>query len=118
MTDENIPKSVAARLRALGHDVETTAKAIHLGATDVSVVRHSRRERQLVITLDRDFITLHRQPSQPFGAIVVRTSPPVPSRVMERIEQVLAKVDVEEHPLDLVIVTDTEIRIESGRPGS
>ena len=118
MTDENIPKSVTARLRALGHDVETTANAIHLGATDVSVVRHSKRERRVVITLDRDFITLHRQSSYPFGAIVVRTSPPVPSRVMGRIEQVLAKVNVEKHPLDLVIVTDTEIRIESGRPSS
>ena len=102
----------------MGHDVETTVNAIHLGATDVSVVRHSRRERRVVITLDRDFITLHRQSSHSFGAIVIRTSPPVPSRVMGRIEQVLAKVNVEKHPLDLVIVTDTEIRIESGRPSS
>src|SRR5579863_6741448 len=113
-----MPRSVTVRLRALGHDVETTAKAIRLGATDVSVVRHSRRERRLVITLDKDFITLHRQSSQPFGAIVVRTSPPTPSRVMERIEQLLARVSVEEHPDDLVIVTDTEIRIESGRLSS
>lgn len=109
---------MTVRLRALGHDVETTAKAIRPGATDVSVVRHSRREHRFVITLDRDFITLHRQSTQHFGAIVVRTSPPTPLRVMERIEQLLAKVNVEKHPLDLVIVTNTEIRIESGRPSS
>lgn len=118
LTDENVPKSVTTRLRELGHEVETTTQAIRPGATDVAVIRHSRRQRSFIVTLDADFITLHRQLSEPFGAIVVRTSPPTPSRISDRIEQLLAKLNIEEHPNELIVVTDTEIRVVTGRPSS
>ena len=115
MTDENIPNSVTTHLRELGHDVEMTAKAIRPGATDVAVTRRSRRERRFIVTLDADYITLHRQLSEPFGAIVIRTSPLTPSRIREHLEQLLANLNIEEHPNELIVVTDTEIRVETGR---
>ena len=116
--DENIPRSVATRLRELGHDVETVTEAVRPGATDVAVIRRSRRGRCFIVTLDADFITLHRQFSEPFGAIVFRTSPPTPSRIKERMEQLLANLKIEEHRNELIVVTDTEIRVETGRLGS
>ena len=118
MTDENIPKSVTTRLRELGHKVETTTQAIRPGATDVDVIRYSRRQRRFIVTLDADFITLHRQFSEPFGAIVIRTSPPTPSRINDRIEQLLAKLNIEEHSNELIVITDTEIRVVTVRPSS
>ena len=118
LTDENIPKSLTTHLRELGHDVETTAEAIRLGATDVAVIRRSRRARRFIITLDTDFIILHRQFPEPFGAVVIRTSPSTPTRVKERIDQLLANLDIEKHSNDLIVVTDTEIRVETGRLSS
>lgn len=118
LTDENIPKSLTTHLQELGYDVETAAEAIRPGATDVAVIRRSRRVRRFIITLDTDFITLHHQSSEPFGVIVIRTSPSTPTRVKERMDQLLANLDIEEHPNDLIVVTDTEIRVETGQSSS
>jgi predicted nuclease of predicted toxin-antitoxin system len=115
VTDENIPRSVTRQLIAMGHDVETTIEAVHPSASDNSVIRYSRQSHRFIVTLDKDFIALHRLVAEPFGVIVIRISPPTPSRVKDRMEQLLANVDMESHSNELIIVTETEITIEPSR---
>ena len=115
ITDENIPKTVTLRLTALGHDVETTVEAVGPGASDSSLIKYSRQSHRFILTLDKDFIALHRLLAYPFGVMVIRISPPTPSRVKARVEQLLANLDIERRANELIIVTETEITIEPSR---
>ena len=115
ITDENIPRSVTLRLRVMGHDVETATEAVRPGASDTSVISYSRKDQRFIVTLDKDFIALHRLLAEPFGVIVIRISPPTPPRVKERVEQLLANLDMERLSNELIIVTETEITVEPSR---
>lgn len=112
LTDENVPSSVSDWLRARGHDVRRVAEVIHSGASDDLVARNARKAGRTVVTLDQDFIGLYYQRPTPPGVIVIRTHPPTPARIKVLLELLFATVDMARHQGELIVITDTEIRIE------
>lgn len=60
--DENVPLSVVAERRRLGHDVETSQEAGHAGRAmeDEAVLAYATRQHRAALTLNRrHFIRLH-----------------------------------------------------------
>lgn len=71
--NENFPVEVVERLRALGHDVETTHEAgrSNQRIEDDAVLEHALAAGRCVLTLNRkDFIRLHRAGLPHHGIIV------------------------------------------------
>ncbi len=113
LADENIPKSIVDWLREKGYDAKRTSEEGLRGATDSTLIRWSQKEERIILTLDEDFIRLHRQLKKPFGAIVIRTHPPTSEKIKDLLKHLFSKVEVEKHAKELIIVTEREIRIES-----
>jgi predicted nuclease of predicted toxin-antitoxin system len=58
--DENVSAVLAALLRALGHDVVTTAELGHKGASNVRLLSFAARSRRILISHDTGhFAMLH-----------------------------------------------------------
>jgi predicted nuclease of predicted toxin-antitoxin system len=113
LLDENIPRSIADWLVKKGYTVARTSDIGLRGKSDTALIRFSQTESMIIVTLDEDFIKLHRQFKKPFGAIVVRTHPATPSKVERLLRNLLSNVKIEKYTKDLLIITDAEIRIES-----
>ena len=54
LLDENIGGMVAQELRAHGHNVKSIGEE-NAGADDATVLELARREKRILVTLDRDF---------------------------------------------------------------
>ena len=70
--DEQFPREVSVRLRAMGHDVLTVQEAgnANLGIPDENVLAFAISDKRAVVTPNRqDFIRLHRATSEHFGII-------------------------------------------------
>jgi predicted nuclease of predicted toxin-antitoxin system len=57
--DENASGAVAEGLRRLGIDVTTTPQVTLLGVTDEELLAHSLGEGRVLLTHDRDLLSLH-----------------------------------------------------------
>jgi predicted nuclease of predicted toxin-antitoxin system len=57
--DEHIPGALAAALRMHGHDVTTAADSQLLHADDQLHIEHALREGRILITHDRDYLSLN-----------------------------------------------------------
>lgn len=71
--NENSPRPVVERLRALGHDVLTAREAGNAGQgiPDPDVVRFAKADGRAVLTLNRrDFIRLHARDAAHEGIVV------------------------------------------------
>jgi predicted nucleic acid-binding protein len=71
--NENFPRQVVEALRALGHDVLTTAEAGNAGRAlpDAEVLAFAREAGRAVVTLNRrDFIRLHAAVAEHAGIVV------------------------------------------------
>ena len=62
MLDENIGKRIATVLRESGYDATSISEDAP-GSTDIDVLRRTRKEKRVLITLDKDF-----------GALIFRDS--------------------------------------------
>lgn len=61
--------AVAREVRRHGIDVETTAEAGLLGATDLAHLLHARATGRVVVTEDSDFANLHRMVENHHGIV-------------------------------------------------
>lgn len=113
LADENIPRSVTRWLKSRGYDSRRTTDAPGPGASDSAVARQAREDGRLILTLDQDFVRLHRQSKRPFGVIVIRIHPPTPERIEEALNRIILQADIERHVHSLILVSDKEIRIET-----
>ena len=59
--DEHMPNAVATALRRAGIDVVTTAEAGLLGTPDVQQLAAALAATRVIVTLDADFLGLHRR---------------------------------------------------------
>ncbi len=57
--DEHMPKAVATALARRGVDVETTASAGMLGASDEEQLEFASSAGRVIVTHDADFLRLH-----------------------------------------------------------
>ena len=72
-TNENFPQQAVDRLRALGHDVETSHDAGNSGRAfpDESVLDYAIRQQRVVVTLNRrHFVALHTRRPDHWGIVV------------------------------------------------
>lgn len=69
--DENVPDSVAAILRAAGHNVALARDQQLAGASDEHLLSVTTREARVLVSLDRDFTNILRHPPNLAAGIVV-----------------------------------------------
>ncbi|WP_368071978.1 DUF5615 family PIN-like protein [Nitriliruptor sp.] len=69
--DENLPDSVIALLKVVGHDVDTARAEGLQGATDPAVLAGARAARRLLLTLDRGLGDIRAEPSGTHAGILV-----------------------------------------------
>jgi hypothetical protein len=94
--NENFPRQVVERLRALGHDVVTTRDAGNAGrgVPDDQVLSFAVSEGRAVLTLNRrDFIKLHRS-SPGYAGIIVCTEDADVEGQAARIDSIVAGAGV------------------------
>ncbi|MBI1354800.1 MAG: hypothetical protein GC160_10665 [Acidobacteria bacterium] len=83
LLDENIPRSTAAALRELGHDVREICGSDLAGAPDRFVWDLAQREDRVLVTTDKDF-AVHRD-SPHSGILLVRLRQPNRALIHDRI---------------------------------
>ena len=75
--DENLPVTLAARLRSLGHQADTVRDEGLCGRDDETVWQAAQREGRFLVTQDLDFSDVRRfSPGTHFGILLVRMQIP------------------------------------------
>lgn len=75
LLDANMPRSTAALLRSLGHDVEDVREVLPNGAEDTLVAAYARKSSRVLVTRDFDFASIRNYPPQDYAGIVVLELP-------------------------------------------
>jgi predicted nuclease of predicted toxin-antitoxin system len=89
LIDANLPRTVIAVVRSLGHHAEF-ARDIGLGsATDDQIAKHALHYRAALLTRDLDFADIRRYPPDQYSGIVVLRLPD--TAVAEEIAAVLKR---------------------------
>jgi predicted nuclease of predicted toxin-antitoxin system len=71
LLDANLPRSTAALLRGLGHDVEDVRDVLPSGADDSIVAAHAQKNGSVLITRDFDFANIRNYPPEVCAGIEV-----------------------------------------------
>lgn len=110
--DENIPRSAASALAALGHDVHTVVDEGIQGADDATVWRIAQSEHRFVVTQDIRFVAEQVIPSQPHaGILIVRTRLPGRLAVHNRVLALFRQEQVEGWIGAIVVASDVKVRV-------
>ena len=110
LTDENVPRSVLAWLRATGHDV-ISASEVGIGDPDTRWLTFAESDQRLILTSDKDFGELvFRDRLTSFGIILLRLDDlPVPAWVT-RLQEVWSVVEA--NPTGcFIVVTANRVRV-------
>jgi len=116
LTDENVSPRVAQALRQAGYAVTDLKEARCFGWTDDRVLAWAVSKGCVVVTHDKDFAGLLRNPMgrRHAGVILVRLHAQHPTRVMERLLPVIAQLRSRRLRNALVIVGDDSIEYLRG----
>lgn len=87
LADVNIPQSVINFLRQ-NYEVKDI-KDNALSASDTKVIRIAQKEGRIILTKDKDFITLTQYPKYRVPTIVVRLKNQQPKRMIEKLSALL-----------------------------
>lgn len=88
LVDINIPQSVIAELQKRNHDV-LDYKQVDLQAIDIKLISDAQKEKRIVITRDKDFISLAQFPKYQVPTIVIRLKEQTPEHMTERLLELL-----------------------------
>ena len=109
LIDANLPRTVIAVVRSLGHHAEF-ARDIGLGsAADDQIAKHALHYRAALLTRDLDFADIRRYPPDQYSGIVVLRLPD--TAVAEEIAAVLKRF-LSEPGLSLRLLVD--LRLSKG----
>lgn len=75
LLDANIPRSAAALLRSLGHEVEDVRDVLPSGAEDDAVAGRARSERLVLVSRDFDFADIRNYPPADYHGLLVLELP-------------------------------------------
>ncbi len=103
LADINIPQSVIVELKKRKHDVVDAKKNL-LHAPDTKLISIAKQETRIILTRDKDFITLAQYPKYQVPTIVIRLKNQTPRHISKRIIELLENqnVDTLENSLTLV----------------
>lgn len=88
IADVNIPRSVIADLKRNNHNV-LDIKKVNLKAPDTELVKIARNEKRIILTHDKDFISLTQFPKYQVPTIVIRLINQTPQHILEHLNELL-----------------------------
>lgn len=88
LADVNIPQSVIISLQKSGHDVLDMKKGNPI-TKDTEIINIAKQESRIILTLDKDFISLTQFPKYQVPTIVIRLNNQTPSYILEHLVQLL-----------------------------
>lgn len=88
LADVNIPQSVIAELERDNHDV-LDIKSVNRLAPDAEIIQIAKREKRIILTLDKDFIVLTQYPKYQIPTIVIRLLIQIPRHILEHLTELL-----------------------------
>lgn len=110
--DENLPASLAAALRALGHDADTVMEEGLSGSSDPEVWAAAQAESRLLITQDLDFSdTRTFAPGAHAGILLVRVGHATNRQLVALVASAFEREDVTSWTGCFVVLTDVKVRV-------
>lgn len=110
LADENMDVRVVRGLAEAGHDVLSVREAMP-GADDSAVLQTAVSQQRIILTHDRDFVTLHRSSnSRHSGIILLRLDQESSMRILLRTLHALSSTSPDKFPGHIVVVSETGIR--------
>jgi len=110
--DENVPRRLAERLSAVGHDVDTVPDEGIGGRDDDTVWRSAQQSGRFLVTQDLDFSDVRRYaPGTHHGLLLVRLRKPSATALIGRIEAIFVTETVQEWQRCFVVATDHKLRV-------
>lgn len=110
--DENLPESLLASLRALGHATDSVRSEGLTGRTDSDVWKAAQDNSRFLITQDLDFSDVRRfMPGTHAGLLLLRLRLPGRIALSRRLLEVFRMENVAEWAGCFVLVTDQKIRV-------
>jgi predicted nuclease of predicted toxin-antitoxin system len=114
--DENLPATLALRLAALGHDVDTVHDEGLAGHDDHHVWATTQVAQRALITQDLDFSDIRTfAPGTHWGLILVRLREPSRSELAARLLQVFQEERVDQWQRAVVTIADHKVRVRTPR---
>lgn len=112
LADENIAPRVVEALREEKFDVLSVYEENLSGASDEEILRLSQKENRTILTHDKDFGNLIRQPYQSHsGVILLRLKNQSPQNVINHIIPFLKKAGPPKIKGRLVVLQEGKVRI-------
>jgi predicted nuclease of predicted toxin-antitoxin system len=88
IADVNIPQSVIHALESNNHNVLDIKKS-KLKAPDTELIRIARKQKRIILTLDKDFISLTQFPGHQAPTIVFRLINQKSKHILEHLQELL-----------------------------
>jgi len=112
LADENVAPRVIKALRKAKFDVLSVFEEKLSGASDEKILEIARKEKKFILTHDKDFGNLIRQPYQFHrGVILLRLRNQSPKNVIRYLIPFLKKIKEDKIKNRLVIFQEGKIRI-------
>lgn len=112
LIDENLPASLTAALRALGHDVEHVHTKDLSGRPDPDVMALAQREERFLITSDRRFADARLfTPGTHAGVLLIRLKHPRRQALFGKVRAIFESERVESWRGCFVVASDRKLRV-------
>lgn len=112
LADENIATRVIEALRNEGFNVLSVYEEKFSGIDDEKILKFAQEQKRIILTHDKDFGNLIRQPYQPHdGVILLRLRNQSPQNVINHLIPFLKRVKPSKIKNRLVVFQEGKIRI-------
>jgi predicted nuclease of predicted toxin-antitoxin system len=110
--DENLPESLLATLKVLGHDVDNVTAEGLAGRADSDVWQAAQKAERFLVTQDLDFSDIRKfSPGTHQGLMLVRLRVPGRSALATRIAAVFHEENPSAWARCFVLLTDHKLRV-------
>lgn len=113
--DENLPRTLAASISALGHDVDTVLEEGLAAESDDVVWRAAQRVGRLLVTQDLDSSDIRKfQPGTHCGVVLIRLRDPSRAALIDRVSAIFSTETVDDWAGCFVVATEHKLRVTRG----
>lgn len=112
LADENVAPRVVEALRKEGFNVESIFERKLTGSSDEKILKLAKKEKRIILTHDKDFGNLIRQPYLSHGGVILlRLKNQSPQNVIRYLTPFLRKIKLNKIKGKLVIFQEGRVRI-------